>query len=169
LNIAGLLLLTSLTPSSPELQKLVAFENAFDRIFNLISLEGSLTHGGIVVQDCLSLLANLLRFNTSNQSFFRETGCVSKLNKLLSDAATTQDAQDGVPEWAQSQRDKNLWGLLAVVRLFLARGGLGTQVNQNAFWKNGVLLQVLRLAFHRSTEMAVRAEVRKSLHPVVDT
>ncbi|KAI9783958.1 MAG: hypothetical protein M1839_002903 [Geoglossum umbratile] len=155
---AGLLLLTSLTPSSPELQKLVAFENAFDRIFNLISLEGSLTHGGIVVQDCLSLLANLLRFNISNQSFFRETGCVSKLKRLLSDAATEQDAQHGVPEWAQSQRDKNLWGLLAVVRLFLVRGGLGTQVNQNAFWQNGVLLQVLHLAFHKSTDMAVRAE-----------
>jgi hypothetical protein len=126
----------------------------------LISLEGSLTHGGIVVQDCLSLLANLLRFNISNQSFFRETGCVPKLKKLLSDAATAQDTQDGVPEWARSQRDKNLWGLLAVVRLFLVRGGLGTQVNQNAFWQNGVLLQVLHLAFHRSTEMAVRAEVR---------
>ncbi|KAH0566271.1 hypothetical protein GP486_000323 [Trichoglossum hirsutum] len=154
----GLLLLTSLTPSSPELQKLVAFENAFDRIFNLISLEGSLTHGGIVVQDCLSLLANLLQFNTSNQSFFRETGCVPKLKNLLSDAATEQDVQDGVPEWARSQRDKNLWGLLAVVQLFLVRGGLGTQVNQNAFWQNGILLQALHLAFHKSTEMAVRAK-----------
>jgi hypothetical protein len=162
LILEGLLLLTSLTPSSPELQKLVAFENAFDRVFNLISLEGSLTHGGIVVQDCLSLLANLLQFNISNQSFFRETGCVPKLKGLLSDAATEQGAEDDVPEWARAQRDKNLWGLLAVIQLFLVRGGLGTQVNQNAFWQNGILLQVLHLAFHKSTEMAVRAKVRHS-------
>ncbi|KAI9839683.1 MAG: hypothetical protein M1837_002064 [Sclerophora amabilis] len=154
----GLLLLTSLTPSSPELQKLVAFENAFERVFDLIISEGSLTHGGIIIQDCLSFLANLLRLNVSNQSFFRETGCVPRIARLLADAVRDQDTVDGVAEWAKPQRDKNLWGVLALLRLFLVRGGLGTQANQTAFWHNGISTQVLNLAFGRSTELAVKAE-----------
>ena len=80
--------------------------------------EGSLTHGGILIQDCLSLLANLLRFNVSNQSFFRETGCVAKLATLISDVVRDQDSEEGVAEWARPQRDKNIWGTLAVVRPF---------------------------------------------------
>ncbi|KAI9761572.1 MAG: 5'-3' exoribonuclease 2 [Chaenotheca gracillima] len=154
----GLLLLTSLTPSSSELQKLVAFENAFERVFSLIIAEGSLTHGGIIIQDCLSLLANLLRLNVSNQSFFRETGCVPKIARLIAEAVKDQDTIDGVAEWAKPQRDKNLWGVLALLRLFLVQGGLGTQANQLAFWQSGIAVQVLKLAFSRSTEVVVKAE-----------
>jgi intracellular protein transport protein USO1 len=118
-----------------------------------------LTHGGIVVQDCLSLLANLLRFNISNQNYFRETGCVKKLAKLLHDTAVEQESADGVAEFVQPQRNKNVWGLLAVLRLFLVRGGMGTQANQISFWQSGVLLQVLHLAFSHFTEITVKAEV----------
>ncbi len=155
----GLLLLTSLTHSSTELQKLVAFENGFDKVLTLIDDEGSLTHGGIVVQDCLSLLANLLRLNVSNQSFFRETGCVSKLAKLLDEVLKEQGSADGLPEWAKPQHDKNVWGFIAILRLFLVRGGLGTQANQLAFWHSGVLRQVLLLGFSRSLDVTIRAEV----------
>lgn len=112
-----------------------------------------------MVQDCLSLLANLLRFNVSNQSFFRETGCITKLAKLLSEAVEEQESADGVAEWARPQRDKNLWGLLAVLRLFLVSGGLGTQANQIAFWQNGVITQALLLAFSRALDVTIRAEV----------
>ena len=159
--IEGLLLLTALTPSSPDLQKLVAFENAFDRIFGIIDSEGALTHGGITVQDCLSLLANLLRLNVSNQSYFRETGSVKKLSNLLSEAVREQDLPDGVAEWARPQRDKNVWGLLAVLRLFLVRGSQGTQANQMSFWQSGVLTQVLDIAFRESFDVPIRAEVRQ--------
>ena len=157
--VEGLLLLTSLTPASPDLQKLVAFENAFDRIFAIIDAEGALTHGGISVQDCLSLLANLLRLNISNQSYFRETGWVRKLASLVGDAIKEQDSQEGVAEWAQPQRDKNVWGILAVLRLFLMRGSLGTQANQLSFWQSGVMVQVLEIAFRTSFDTPIRAEV----------
>ena len=157
--LEGLLLLTSLTPTFPDLQKLVAYENVFDRIFSIIDREGSLTHGGIPVQDCLSLLANLLRLNTSNQNLFRETGWIKKLAALLSEALKDQVSHEGVAEWAQSQRDKNVWGLLAVIRLFLVRGGIGTQANQRSFWQNGVLAQVLEYGFLESIDMNIRSEV----------
>ncbi|KAI9736648.1 MAG: hypothetical protein M1834_000852 [Cirrosporium novae-zelandiae] len=154
----GLFLLTAITPSSPELQKLVAFENAFDRIFSMIDTEGSLTHGGMIVEDCLSLLANLLALNPSNQLHFRETGCVSKLAKLLEDAARQEASPDGVQDWAKPQRDKNLWGLLAIIRLFLVKGGRTTQANQVSFWRSGVLDQTLHLGFSTSSNITIRSE-----------
>lgn len=158
-SVEGLLLLVALTNSSPDLQKLVAFENAFDRVFSIIDAEGSLTHGGVVVQDCLSLLANLLRFNASNQSFFRETSGVTKLAAILGHVIREEEFEDGVPDWASSQRDKNLWGLLSVIRLFLLGGSAGTQVNQAAFWQNGVASQILDIGFHASMATSIRAEV----------
>jgi hypothetical protein len=158
----GLSLLTYLTPNSSELQKLVAFENAFDRIFAIVKLEGSLSNGDRVVEDCLILLANLLRMNASNQAYFRETGCVQKLAWLIKDALIDDDTDGGVAEWAQLQRNRNIYALLAVLRLFLVGGSVGTQANQASFWQHGVLSQVLQLAFNHSTEMQIRAEV--SLH-----
>jgi len=155
---AGLVLLTALTQSSLELQKLVAFESAFDRIFHLIHIEGGLAQGGIVVQDCLELLSNLVRYNPSNQSLFRESGCVSKLAEILrSTNAEPSDEKDG-EVWSSSQRDKNIWGILAVIRFFLVDGSVSTQANQTAFNKHGLLQQVLNLAFSRSTELPVKAE-----------
>jgi uncharacterized membrane protein len=66
-----LLLLKQLTKGNANIQKIVAFENAFDRLFDVISEEGYAS-GGIVVEDCLLLMLNLLRNNTSNQNFFKE-------------------------------------------------------------------------------------------------
>ncbi|KAL8941292.1 MAG: hypothetical protein Q9211_001877 [Gyalolechia sp. 1 TL-2023] len=154
----GLLLLTALTLSSPELQKVVAYENAFDRIFGIIDAEGSLTHGGIPVQDCLSLLANLLRLNVSNQNLFRESGWMKKLAVLLARYLEEQDAPESIAEWARPQQDKNVWGLLAVIRLFLIRGSVGTQTNQRSFWQSGLLAQVMEIAFHVSVDIHIRAE-----------
>ena len=155
---AGVVLLTELTQSSLELQKLVAFESAFDRIFNLIHTEGGLTQGGIVVQDCLELLSNLVRYNPSNQSLFRESGCVPKLAEILRSAnADSSEEADG-ELWSSPQRDKNIWGILAVIRFFLVDGSVSTQPNQTAFSKHGLLQQVLNLAFRRSTELPVKAE-----------
>ena len=139
----------------------MAFENAFDRIFNIIAAEGSLSHGGIVVQDCLSLLANLLRLNISNQSYFRETGWVSQLARLLKEVVQEQDPQIGVARWAEPHGDKNVWGLLAVIRLFFLRGSVGTQANQVSFWQNGVLVQILEIAFHPTMDVAIKAEVSR--------
>ena len=114
------------------------------------------------MQDCLSLLANLLRLNVSNQSYFRETGFVKKLAGLLSEAIREEDLPNGVEEWARPQRDKNVWGLLAVLRLFLVRGSIGTQANQLSFWQSGVLTQVLDIAFRESFDVPIRAEVSKN-------
>ena len=153
----ALLLLVALTPTSAELQKVVAFENAFDRVFTLIDGEGGLTHGATTVQDCLSLLGNLLNLNTSNQAYFREIGCVGKVSRLLAQVIKEEESPDGVSEWARPQRDINLWGLLTVLQLFLTKGSQGTPQSQDAFWKSGVVQRVLQIAFHQTFAPNVRA------------
>ena len=66
----ALILLFKVTKGNSNLQKIVAFENAFDKLFEIMETEGW-TDGGIVVEDCLRLLLNLLRNNPSNQTFFK--------------------------------------------------------------------------------------------------
>ncbi|KIX99894.1 uncharacterized protein Z520_04531 [Fonsecaea multimorphosa CBS 102226] len=154
----ALILLVALTPTSGEIQKVVAFENAFDRVFAMIDGDGGLTHGSTTVQDCLSLLANLLNLNTSNQSYFREVGGILKIKKLLAAAVDQEDSGDGSSEWLKPQRDMNVWGLLGVVQLFLAQGAQGTVVNQQIFWTTGVLDVILRIAFHPAFSTGVRTK-----------
>ena len=160
---AGLLLLTEITQNSSELQKLVAFESCFDKIFAIVESDGGLSQGGLVVQDCLSLLANLIRYNPSNQSLFRESGGVPRLAQLLpSREKLKSDVQNG-DEWESPQKDKNIWGFLAILRLFLVGGSVGTVANQNSFYKHGILQKILDLAFDAATAAPIKAEVRGTL------
>jgi len=67
--------LIGLTEGNPEIQKLVAFENAFEILFTIMEQEGGVD-GGIVTQDCLQLLLNLLKYNASNQVLLYVYVCV---------------------------------------------------------------------------------------------
>lgn len=155
------MLLIALTPASEELQKLVVFENAFDILFDLIEAEGALTHGSEIVEDCLALMANLLKLNISNQSYFRETGCMKKVAKILADVNQEQE-QDGAPsQWILAHRDKNIWGTLVILQLFLVKGGVNTPANQMGFWHNGVMEQVLNIAFGQRFTVNVTSKVRE--------
>lgn len=161
-------LLTYLTPTSVEIQKLVAFENAFDRLFAIIQADGSLADGGSTVEDCLILLANLLRGNSSNQSLFRESGCISRLTELLSQVLQPQNESPDIASWAEVQKNRNVYAFLAVIRLFVVRGSAGTSQNQNAIWKHGLAYQVLQLAFSQGAQVQIKAEVRPSTLDTVE-
>ncbi|TCD69596.1 hypothetical protein EIP91_007018 [Steccherinum ochraceum] len=72
----------SLVHQSPDIQKILAFEGAFEKLFNIVQQEGGL-EGGPVVHDALTCVDSLLRFNSSNQSYFRETPLPPILPSLL--------------------------------------------------------------------------------------
>ncbi|KAK3683542.1 p115 like vesicle tethering protein [Podospora appendiculata] len=152
-------LLTDLTPASVDIQKLVAFEKGFERVFAVITEEGGLSEGARVVEDCLILLANLLRLNTSNQSMFRDMGFIAGLGRLLK-SAYGGDSADGreISEWAAAQRNRNIYALLAVIRLFLVAGAVGTPQNQLAFLGDRVLENTLQLAFAPGVELPIKSE-----------
>jgi hypothetical protein len=92
----AILLLAELTKSNKQIQKIVAFENAFDRLLAIIS-EEDYSDGGIIVEDCINVLLNLLRGNNSNQAYFRETNLINHLvpffNFKLSTDSNTWSAQ----------------------------------------------------------------------------
>lgn len=156
----GLVLLNDLSHSSAELQKLFVFENAFEKVFDMIQADGALTQGTVVVQDCLSMLANLVRFNASNQTNFRETGGVARLAALLPGAKKPKRgrAAEEEDDWVSPQADKNLWGLLAILRMFLVKGSTSTLPNQNSFHKHGLLQQILNLAFDTASAVPIKVE-----------
>jgi len=62
----ALLLLPAMLNGNADIQKIVAFSGAFEKLFDIIQMEGG-TDGGIVVQDVLTVAGCLLRFNVSNQ------------------------------------------------------------------------------------------------------
>ena len=137
----GLLLFISLLSTNAEIQKIVAFEGAFDRLFNIINSEGGIASGGIVVQDCLSGVAGLLRYNVSNQNYFRETSCIPQLTPLLlfppatvlaapesMEAATALDAF-AFQEWPE-QKCINAQMVLHLVRTLMTGAGDGRSQNQ---------------------------------------
>ncbi len=62
-------------------------------------------------------------------------------------------------DWAQAQKNRNIYALLAVIRLFLVPGAVGTTQNQAAFWHQNLLYHALQLAFSHNTEIQIKAEV----------
>lgn len=73
----ALLLCPALLAGNADLQKIVAFSGAFEKLFQIVNQEGG-TDGGIVVQDALTAMGGLLRFNVSNQV---RPICVNRLGR----------------------------------------------------------------------------------------
>ncbi|XP_058948947.2 general vesicular transport factor p115-like [Pocillopora verrucosa] len=116
----GLLLLIQLTKSNAAIQKIVAFENAFDRLLEIITEEGY-SDGGIVVEDCLLLMQNLLKLNVSNQNFFREGSYVQRLTAFFEldqvSSPATPENQDST--WS-TQKVSNIKLMLQLVRVLVS-------------------------------------------------
>ncbi|XP_040183698.1 general vesicular transport factor p115 isoform X2 [Rana temporaria] len=107
----GLLLLQQLTKGNAAIQKIVAFENAFERLLDIITEEGS-SDGGIVVEDCLILLQNLLKYNNSNQNFFKEGSYIQRMK-------TWFEVGDDNSGWS-AQKVTNLHLMLQLVRVLVS-------------------------------------------------
>jgi len=79
----ALLLLVGLCSGCEEVAKIAAFEGAFERLLALVREEGGPAAGGVLVQDALELMNNLLRDSPANQRLFREMGYAAALPGLL--------------------------------------------------------------------------------------
>ncbi|XP_018408801.1 PREDICTED: general vesicular transport factor p115 isoform X4 [Nanorana parkeri] len=107
----GLLLLQQLTKGNAAIQKIVAFENAFERLLDIITEEGN-SDGGIVVEDCLILLQNLLKYNNSNQNFFKEGSYIQRMKSWF-------EVGDDNSGWS-AQKVTNLHLMLQLVRVLVS-------------------------------------------------
>eukprot|EP00039_Didymoeca_costata_P007532 m.100861 g.100861 ORF g.100861 m.100861 type:complete len:906 (+) comp13727_c0_seq3:129-2846(+) len=112
-----LILLTSVqddarTQEFTQIQGIIAFENAFEKLFDIIQEEGQI-EGGVIVQDCITLAKNLLSCNESNQSFFREAGCIKRLHAFL-------DIQTGQGVIWPAQKLQNMKMMLSLTQILLS-------------------------------------------------
>ncbi|XP_041079287.1 general vesicular transport factor p115-like isoform X2 [Polyodon spathula] len=107
----GLLLLQHLTKGNAAIQKIVAFENAFERLLDIVTEEGN-SDGGIVVEDCLLLLLNLLKNNSSNQNFFKEGSYIQRMKPWF-------EVGDENSGWS-AQKVTNLHLMLQLVRVMVS-------------------------------------------------
>ncbi|KAH7983079.1 hypothetical protein HPB52_009116 [Rhipicephalus sanguineus] len=118
----ALLLLSHLTKANANIQKIVAFENAFDRLLDIIIDEGC-SDGGVVVEDCLVVLLHLLKNNNSNQNFFKEGSYIQRLSPFFNYHHSQQQQQEGSDAqqsgggsgWS-AQKVSNIFHMLQVVR-----------------------------------------------------
>lgn len=154
----ALLLMPQLVSGSSDIQKLIAFEGAFERLLDIIAQEGRI-EGGIVAQDALESLDALLLYNVSNQNYFRETLSIPMLAPLLfyppplppnaSEAAiheyTAQRNAFLLQEWDE-QKLLNALVLFRVIRRLVDGQGEGHRANQLALRNSGMTECAAQLA-----------------------
>ncbi|GAA5922633.1 uncharacterized protein JCM15063_003368 [Sporobolomyces koalae] len=165
----SLLLIITLTTSNAEIQKLLAFEGAFDKLFSIVRNEGGIGSGGIVVQDCLAAIAGLLRWNVSNQNYFRETSCIPllaplllfpRLNALNSNSLSTFAFQS----WSE-QKTINAGLVISIVRMLVGGAGSGKLSNQKALLASGVTRCLIELGLASNAPVMVKSQ---ALHALAD-
>ncbi|KAH9975184.1 p115 like vesicle tethering protein [Russula compacta] len=121
-------LLAALIRQSTEIQKILAFDGIFEKLFSVVTREGGL-EGQSVVTDALKCVDTLLRFNTSNQSYFRETKLPSLLCSLLFFNPNIQPDQIAPQEFAlqfwNESKTTNAGLILEAIGLLLGSKGAG--------------------------------------------
>ncbi|KFP77880.1 General vesicular transport factor p115, partial [Acanthisitta chloris] len=149
----GVLLLQQLTKSNAAIQKIVAFENAFERLLDIITEEGN-SDGGIVVEDCLLLLQNLLKNNNSNQNFFKEGSYIQRMKPWF-------EVGDDNCGWS-AQKVTNLHLMLQLVRVLVSPTNPpgATSSCQKAMFHCGLLQQLCTILMATGTINTVSEVIR---------
>ncbi|KAG2210898.1 hypothetical protein INT47_000052 [Mucor saturninus] len=163
----GLLLLIGLTRSNTEIQKIVTFQATFEKLLTVIEEQEGIS-GDIVVQDSLTLMHNLLRYNVSDQVYFRETSCIQQIPGLLGYVGDS-DA-DHVPysfeDWPP-QKVANTVLVLQLIRILTEPDSSSTPINQKVMMQSGILLPIVQLGLCSNAPSIVRTEALYSIAYIV--
>ncbi|XP_069048639.1 general vesicular transport factor p115 isoform X5 [Lepisosteus oculatus] len=156
----GLLLLQQLTKGNAAIQKIVAFENAFERLLDIITEEGN-SDGGIVVEDCLLLLLNLLRNNSSNQNFFKEGSYIQRMKPWF-------EVGDDNSGWS-AQKVTNLHLMLQLVRVMVCpvNSPGATSSCQKAMYQCGLLQQLCTILMATGVPADILTETINTVSEVI--
>ncbi|SPO30867.1 related to transport protein USO1 [Ustilago trichophora] len=168
----ALLLLPHLVYGNADIQKLVAFEGAFEKLLDVCAAEGRI-EGGVIVQDALEGLEALLRYNVSNQNYFRETLSIPMLAPLLfyppgpsnnefpSKHAEHEYARQleafCFQDWDQ-QKVNNAKIVLDIAGLLIGGQGEGRRANQGALLQCGMTKCLLDLALASTAPASLKAQ-----------
>merc|ERR1719341_2782102 len=157
----ALIVLFKLTKGNSNIQKIVAFENAFDKLMEIMEFEGW-TDGGIVVEDCLRLLLNLLRNNPSNQTFFKEGSYINRIRPGLEVIQTDDFGWD-------AQKVANMLHILQLVRTLNSPTNPSqvTTSCQQATFTSGVMTQLTQILLASGIPADVLTETINTLAEVI--
>uniref|UniRef100_A0A8K9UZ65 General vesicular transport factor p115 n=1 Tax=Oncorhynchus mykiss TaxID=8022 RepID=A0A8K9UZ65_ONCMY len=158
--LVGLLLLQQLTKGNAAIQKIVAFENAFERLLDIITEEGS-SDGGIVVEDCLLLLVNLLKNNSSNQNFFKEGSYIQRMKPWF-------EVGDDNSGWS-AQKVTNLHLMLQLVRVMVSpvNSPGATSSCQKSMYQCGLLQQLCTILMATGVPADILTETINTVSEVI--
>ncbi|NXY44473.1 USO1 factor, partial [Ceuthmochares aereus] len=156
----GVLLLQQLTKSNAAIQKIVAFENAFERLLDIVTEEGN-SDGGIVVEDCLLLLQNLLKNNNSNQNFFKEGSYIQRMKPWF-------EVGDDNCGWS-AQKVTNLHLMLQLVRVLVSPTNPpgATSSCQKAMFHCGLLQQLCTILMATGVPADILTETINTVSEVI--
>ncbi|XP_054996367.1 general vesicular transport factor p115 isoform X2 [Sorex araneus] len=156
----GVLLLQALTRSNGAIQKIVAFENAFERLLDIITEEGN-SDGGIVVEDCLILLQNLLKNNNSNQNFFKEGSYIQRMKPWF-------EVGDENSGWS-AQKVTNLHLMLQLVRVLVSPTNPpgATSSCQKTMFQCGLLQQLCTILMATGVPADILTETINTVSEVI--
>lgn len=156
----GVLLLQALTRGNGAIQKIVAFENAFERLLDIITEEGN-SDGGIVVEDCLILLQNLLKTNNSNQNFFKEGSYIQRMKPWF-------EVGDENSGWS-AQKVTNLHLMLQLVRVLVSPTNPpgATSSCQKAMFQCGLLQQLCTILMATGIPADILTETINTVSEVI--
>ncbi|XP_066574208.1 general vesicular transport factor p115 isoform X5 [Amia ocellicauda] len=156
----GLLLLQQLTKGNAAIQKIVAFENAFERLLDIITEEGN-SDGGIVVEDCLLLLQHLLKNNSSNQNFFKEGSYIQRMKPWF-------EVGDDNSGWS-AQKVTNLHLMLQLVRVMVSpvNSPGATSSCQKSMYQCGLLQQLCTILMATGVPADILTETINTVSEVI--
>ncbi|KAL8283699.1 hypothetical protein RQP46_005494 [Phenoliferia psychrophenolica] len=166
----SLLLIIALTTSNADIQKLLAFEGAFDKLFAIVRQEGGIGSGGIVVQDCLAAIGGLLRWNVSNQNYFRETSCIPLLAPLLLFPQPPHTPQSlaafAFQPWSE-QKVINAGLVISLIRMLVGGAGSGRSGNQKALLTSGLTRCLSELALASNAPAVLKSQSLNALADIL--
>jgi predicted nucleic acid-binding Zn-ribbon protein len=100
----ALLLMTALSQSREEIQKIIAFEGVFESLLSVVEQEGVHASSSAVVADALAVVRDLMAAQ-SNLKYFRETDCLIRLRTILEQIAANLHSVAKSGNSAQQQSD----------------------------------------------------------------
>ncbi|KAG2360553.1 p115 like vesicle tethering protein, partial [Suillus spraguei] len=154
----SIIMIQMLISQSPDIQKVLAFEGAFEKLFNTVTHEGGL-EGGVISQDALRCVDSLLRYNSSNQSYFRETSLPALLCSLLL-LPSKLSLQDSAPQefalqfW-DPQKVANVSLVLGIMGMLVGSKGSFLQSQESSVFVRGFV--ELALASNAPTPLKTQA------------
>ncbi len=109
----AIILVQQLTANNDEMKKVVVFDEGFEKIFGIISNEGGCYDAGLVIQDCLRILNNVLTDSEVVQRYFYNTNSewIIHLSEFFSpevlesfsNTNNSDDIDDTISSWFHQQ------------------------------------------------------------------